>query len=119
ALTATFTAPDGSFSFGYPGGWVARDNGGAAVLATDDSVLDVGVPLPRGELRADLYAMPADHVPGLPAGAALEDVLAVTTAIAAQPGCAPFSPAEEATAGSRRALVSRQTCASVETVFIV
>lgn len=118
-LTATYTSPDGSLSFQYPGGWVVEANGPAAILATHRAVMEPGLTLPAGEMRADIYAAAIASLPGLDESSTLRDVLDTATQVATLGDCEPFGEPVEITINDRPALRADQVCSAVDSVLIV
>ena len=118
-LTAAFTSGDGRLTFNYPGGWFVADNNGAAVLGTSPAALDPLQTLPRGDLRADIYAAPLSALPDVADDAGLADVLAVLTIQATQADCPAYAAPEALTVAGRPALRASQTCSALERVLIV
>ncbi len=118
-LTAIHTTADSRLIFSYPGGWFAADNNGAAMLGTSAAAIDPLQTLPRGDLRADLYAAPLNALPDVPDDPTLADVLAVAVTQASDPGCPTYAEPESLTINGLPALRASQTCSSVERTLIV
>ncbi len=123
ALTATYTSPDGAFSFSYPGGWVTQDLSQIVVLATDKAVVDAGTPIGRGQMRASIVAAPIASLNNLSATSSLADVMQTLTTGASQSQaaqtCQPYQPAMSVTLGGHNGLRSDQICATTENLFLV
>ena len=118
-LTATFTSDDGRLTFAYPGGWFAADSSGSALLGTSAAALDPLQTLPRGDLRAGLYAGPPGGLTGLTDDATLEDVMRGVAAQGTSPDCPAYAEPEALTVADRPTLRASQTCSALERVLIV